>query len=178
MHFTLAYPPLRWWAIELRRFATPRRTLPVKLHGKLELARIIRRGRLAGVAEQRAHRCHIHLVRDVKHIGDQVHAEALAEINPLGETHVVEDRPRLNSRIAAQVAVKLQQSGKSLRGDESVDARFLEGSGRRVLAVVDSTAGGVDRGVGAACQRRQLGVVATSRNDKANQTTSRKSVGV
>src|SRR5438270_8162664 len=87
--------------------------LPVELHCELELTWVIRGRCLAGIAEQGADRGYVHLIRDVEHVGDQVHVETLTEINALGNTDVAEHCPGRDSRVAAEVAIELQQSWRS-----------------------------------------------------------------
>ncbi len=141
------------------------RTSPVELQCELELARIVRRCCLAGVAEQRADGGHVVLVGDVEHVGDQIHAEALGERNALRDTHVAEGSPRSDSGIAAEVAVELQQRRNFSRRYEAVDARLLEGSAGRELGSVDGAARRIDGSVGPSGQRRELQIVIAAGND-------------
>ena len=81
--------------------------LPVDLDRELELPRIVSRRRRAGVCKQRADSGYIKSVRNVEHVGNQIHVHTLAEWNSLGDSQIVEDGPRSNSGIAAEVAVEL-----------------------------------------------------------------------
>ena len=81
--------------------------LPVDLDRELELPRIVGRRRRANVREQRADSGYIESVRNVEHVGDQIHVHTLAEWNSLGDSQIVEDGPGGNSSIAAEVAVEL-----------------------------------------------------------------------
>src|SRR5579864_6402024 len=85
-------------------------SLPVKLHGELELAWIVGRCGRSGIGEERTDGGHIHFVGNVEHVCNQLHVEALAEEDAFGYPHIVEDRPGRNSRIAAEIAVELQKS--------------------------------------------------------------------
>src|SRR5215469_7877935 len=112
-------------------FRHPAHASPVQLHGELELAWIVGRGRLTRIGEERAYGGDVVLVRDIEHIDDEVGAETLAERNTLRNAHVAECGPGCHSRVAAQVAIELQQgwcnSSRMRRiGQESEDAWFLE----------------------------------------------------
>ena len=90
--------------------------LPVDLHRELELARIVGRGRLVRhCVNSGLTAATLYLVRDVEHVGDQVHAEALAEVDALRDAQIVEDGPRSDPGIAAEVAVELQQRWSTFR---------------------------------------------------------------
>src|SRR5215469_8696921 len=113
------------------RFRRHAHASPVQLHGELELAWIVGRGRLTRIGEERAYGGDVVLVRDIEHIDDEVGAETLAERNTLRNAHVAECGPGCHSRVAAQVAIELQQgwcnSSRMRRiGQESEDAWFLE----------------------------------------------------
>src|SRR5689334_10137303 len=85
--------------------------LPVQFHCKLELARIVGRGRLTCIGKQRAYCSDVIFIRDIEHVDDEVGAETLGERNALRDAHVPECGPGRDSCIAAQVAIKLQQRG-------------------------------------------------------------------
>src|SRR5579871_5210710 len=107
--------------------------LPVDLHGELELARIIGGSRLSGVGEERTDGSYVVFVGDIEHVGDQVHAEALGEVDSLRHTHVAKGGPRRQTCVAAEVAVELQQRRDFSSGNESIDTDFLKSSARREL---------------------------------------------
>src|SRR5208282_4549920 len=90
----------------------PNAHLPVQFQRKLELPRIIRSARLSGVLEERADSGHIVLVRDVEHVSDQVHVEALPDVNTLCDPQIAKGRPRGAACVAAQVTIQ------RLEGDE------------------------------------------------------------
>src|SRR5215472_7407188 len=73
-------PPGPSWVLRFRRQA---HASPVQLHGELELAWIVGRGRLTRIGEERAYGGDVVLVRDIEHIDDEVGAETLAERNTL-----------------------------------------------------------------------------------------------
>src|SRR5271156_870159 len=83
--------------------------LPVQLQGKLKLARIVGGSGLSGVGEERTDSRYVVDIGDVEHVGDQVHIKALAEINLLGDTYIVEDCPWSSPGVAPQVAVEPEQ---------------------------------------------------------------------
>src|SRR5208283_5851441 len=85
---------------------TPKTDLPVQFQRELELARVVGRGGLTGVGEERAYGCDVVAVSNVEHVGDEIHVDALAEVNAFGEAHIVEGRPRGNARVAAEAAVE------------------------------------------------------------------------
>ena len=113
--------------------------LPVQLHRKLELARVVGSGGLTGVGKERAYGRGVISIRDVEHIGNQLQADALAEVDAPGDAKVVEDRPGGRAGIAAEVAVEGLQGDERetcLRrggGREGLITRFLENAGRRIL---------------------------------------------
>jgi hypothetical protein len=80
--------------------------LPIQFHRELELARIIRSRRLSRVGEERAYSRDVVLIRDVKHVGDQIHVETLGEMNALGYAEIVEDGKGLHAGVAAKIAVE------------------------------------------------------------------------
>src|SRR6266478_1771268 len=138
--------------------------LPVQFQRKLELARVVRSGCLTGVSEERAYGRHVVAVGDIEHVGDEIHIEALAEVDALGDAQIVEDCPRRDPGVAAKVAVEGRE-----RTVEVEDARLLENSGGRVLRldrlVPDRGARGVLEGVGPSGEGRQLQVVAIAGKD-------------
>src|SRR5258708_10483665 len=87
------------------RSAAATSLLPVHRHRKLELPRVVRRSRLSRVGKERAYRRHIVAVGEVEHVSDEFHIETLVEVDPLGHAEVVEDVPRRNAGVAAEVAV-------------------------------------------------------------------------
>src|ERR1700674_5006183 len=127
--------------------------LPVQFQRKLELARVVRSGGLTGVGEERADGRHVVAVGDVEHVGDEIHVEALAKVDAFGDAQIVEDGPRGDAGVAAEVAV---EGGE--RAVEVEDARLLKNSGGRVLRfdrlVSDRRARGVYEGVGPPGERR------------------------
>src|SRR6266403_3222762 len=138
--------------------------LPVQFQRKLELARVVRSGCLTGVGEERAYGRHVVAVGDVEHVGDEIHVQALAKVDALGDAQIVEDRPRRDAGVAAEVAVEGRE-----RTVKVEDARLLENSGGRVLRldrlVPDRGARGVLEGVGPSGEGRQLEVVAIAGKD-------------
>src|SRR6266404_2985671 len=138
--------------------------LPVQFQRKLELARVVRSGCLTGVGEERAYGRHVVAVGDVEHVGDEIHVEALAKVDALGDAQIVEDCPRRDAGVAAEVAVEGRE-----RAVEVEDARLLENPGGRVLRldrlVPDRGARGVLEGVGPSGEGRQLEVVAIAGKD-------------
>src|SRR5579864_7615018 len=152
------------------KIGTARRSrLPVQLHGELELARIVGGCGLAGVAggaaAERAHGGYVHFVCDIEHVGDQFQAYAFAEVDSLGNSHIVEHRPGLSAGVAAQIAVELEKGRRGQSRDEAVDARLLQRTRRRVLGLIRRTARGTDRGIGTAGEGRQLEVVSVAGDD-------------
>ena len=139
--------------------------LPVDLQRELELPCIIRRCSLARIGKQRTDGRDVVPVGDVEHVCDQVHVEALAKIDAFRNAQIVEDRPGSHTGIAAQVAIKLQQCGDGLSGDEAVNARLLQSPGRGERGFYGCTASGIDECVGSSCQRRQLEVITVAGND-------------
>ena len=65
--------------------------LPVQFQSKLKLAGVIGCRGLTGVGEQRTDGRYIVAVGDIECVGDEIHADALAEVDTLGNAHVIED---------------------------------------------------------------------------------------
>ena len=80
--------------------------LPVQLHRKLKLPRIVSGSCLSGISKERTDRGHVITVGNVKHVGNEFSVKALAKVNPFGDAQVIEDSPGLNSRIAAEIAIQ------------------------------------------------------------------------
>ena len=146
-------------------YASCFRVLPVDLHGELELTRVVRCRGLSCIGEERAHGGHVHFVCDVKHVGDQVEAEALGECDPARDAHVSEGCPRSDPCVAAEVSIELQKRWNRSAGDEAVDARFLECAARRKFRTHHRAAGGIDGCVRTAGQRRELEIVSAARQN-------------
>ena len=85
---------------------------------------------MAGIGEQWTDCCHVVTVRNVEHVGDQIHVEALAEIDALGYTQVVKDSPGGEAGIAGEVAVEGEQ-----RAVKAGDAWLLKYSGGRCFRI-------------------------------------------
>src|SRR5579864_1301433 len=141
------------------------RFLPVQLHRKLELARVIRGCGLAGVGEERAHRRDVVLVGDVEDVGDQIHVEAFAEVDALRHADIVKNGPWRETCVAAEIAVELQQSWSDAGSDKAVDTRFLQRPAWRVVGFIDRATRGIDRGVGAAGETGKLEIVLIASDD-------------
>jgi len=104
--------------------------LPVYLHRELELPRIVSRGGLPRSSPQLVHGRNVEAIGDIEHIYDKVHVHALPEIETARDPKVIENRPRLKSRIPAQGPVQRKQ-GRRSAGRKHCVARFLEEAGGR-----------------------------------------------
>ena len=89
--------------------------LPLNFHSELELSRIESGGRLTSIDEEWADGRDIVPVRNVEHIDGQFQIGALAHGHTLRNTKIVEHGPGRNSRVAAEIAVELEQCRESLR---------------------------------------------------------------
>ena len=139
--------------------------LPVQFQGKLELARIVGGGGLAGLVHGRVDGGDVIHVGDVEDVGAEIHVEALSEVEALGQAHVVENGPRGKARITAEAAVKRGQ-----RAIEAEDARLLQEAGGRELGRHGRVAAAIRRrsrghSVRASGEGRQLEVVAIAGDD-------------
>src|ERR1700731_4694855 len=102
--------------------------LPVQFQRKLELAWIVCGCGLSGIGEERTDGGDVVDIGNVKHVRDQFQVEALAEVNAFRNPQIVEDCPRRDPGVAAEVAVEGDQSTVKVG-----NAWFLEHSGWRIL---------------------------------------------
>ena len=86
--------------------------LPAQLERKLELARIVGGGRLAGSARcaggwvaKLIHGSDVGAVEQVEGVGDEIESESFAEGDALGETHIPLEKVGRSEAVAAKVAV-------------------------------------------------------------------------
>src|ERR1700680_3725945 len=146
--------------------------LPVDLQRELELPCIISGCSLARIGKQRTDARDVVPVGDIEHVGDQIHVEALTKIDALGNAQIVEDRPRGDSGIAAQIAVQREQTAV-----EAGYARLLEDTGGRCFridwVVSLRRARGIHKGVGTPSKRRQLKIVSIAGDDVERTSRSK-----
>ena len=64
---------------------------------------------MPGVSEERAYSRYVVNIGEVEHIGDEIHVEAFAKEDFLGDAEIVEDGPWADTGVAAQVAVERAQ---------------------------------------------------------------------
>ena len=80
--------------------------LPVQLHSKLELARIVGRRWQSRNGPQLVHVRHIETVGDIEHVSNRVQTEALAEVDTACDAEIIEYSVGLHSGITAEVAIQ------------------------------------------------------------------------
>ena len=101
---------------------------------------------MPGVGEELVDSGCVETIRQVEHVDDQIRIDALAEINALGDTEIVENGPGLNPAVALKVAVQRQQRAVKVSG-----AGLLKNAGGRKLGVDDwisqGGATGIDKSV-------------------------------
>src|SRR3982074_3379457 len=102
--------------------------LPVQFQRKLELAWIVCSCGLSGIGEERTDGGDVVYIGDVKHVRNQLHVEALAEVNAFRFPQIVEYCPRRDPGVAAEIAVEGHQ-----RTVKVGEAGFLKHSGWRIL---------------------------------------------
>src|SRR5277367_3755528 len=143
--------------------------LPIQFHGELELTWIIGCGGGARVAEERAYGRHVVSIGNVEHVRDQVHAEALVEVEAFCEAYVIKDGPWSHAGVASQVAVELQEGRGGSGCGKGQQAWLLQDSTRRILGVVNRIdshrASRVDKRIRPAGERRQLKIVVVASDD-------------
>lgn len=146
--------------------------LPVQFKRELKLARIISRGGLTGVGEERANGRHIVDISDVEHVSNEIHGEALAEEDALGDAEIVEDGPGSDAGVAAEIAVEIEQGvrGSQFRWRHIGKAGFLKEAGARepgghdgVAACVSGSSGGDN--IGPRSERGNLEIVLVASDD-------------
>jgi len=102
---------------------------------------------------------------DVEHVGDQVHAEALAEVHRLATRRSLNTVQGVVPALRPSSASSCRRVGFGSGQNERKDARLLQFARRRILGFVNGAASRIRESVRPAGQRGQLKIVAVARDD-------------
>ena len=98
----------------------------MQFQSQLELPRIICGCCTTSIRPEGIHVRDVESIRDIKNIGAGLEVKAFAEINPLGNSQVVEDGPRPSASVASEISIQRNE-----RSIETIDETWqLEAASR------------------------------------------------